>query len=330
MKFRIGFDSSDKEKLFQYWDEILENHVWSYSEGKFLRMFEEKWSEYVGASAVAVSNWSRAAEIILQYYGVGKGSVVACPSNTFMATPLSILHADARVQFIDCNRYDLCLSFEHLKEQAREQKPDAVYVVHIGGHIAFEIEKIAQWCKENDIILIEDCAQAHGAQWNGKKAGTWGDVGIYSFYSTKTISTGEGSMIVSHNRALIDYVREYRDYGKPEYRISGQNARLSEFAAALGCVEVDRLPDIVEWKNEYAEKHLDPRFWSSKLNLPAGMTSGLYKYIVFEQIENSTGRVYDQPCHRILTFEDTVRLPNTDWVSKNHSCVPLFYKGAEL
>jgi hypothetical protein len=99
---------------------------------------------------------------------------------------------------------------------------------------------------------------------------------------------------------------------------------MSEFTAALGCIEVTRLDEIVAWKNEYAEKKLDPEF-TNHLKLPKGMRSGYYKYIVFDPIQNSTGKVYDNPCHQIMNRD--YELPNSDWIAKNHWCVPLYYKG---
>ncbi len=98
---------------------------------------------------------------------------------------------------------------------------------------------------------------------------------------------------------------------------------MSEFTAALGLVQAERMEEIVAWKNEHARRHLDP-VHPDRLELPEGMTSGLYKYIVFAAIEQSTGRVYDQPCHRIMGRPDD--LPNTDWVAENHWCVPLYYR----
>ena len=99
---------------------------------------------------------------------------------------------------------------------------------------------------------------------------------------------------------------------------------MSEFSAAVGLVQAERLEEIVAWKNSVARTHLDPNH-PSRLRLPEGMTSGLYKYVVFERLEASTGRVYDTPCHHVLG--DRVELPNTEWVARNHSCVPLYYHG---
>ena len=139
-------------------------------------------------------------------------------------------------------------------------KPRAAFLVHIGGHIAFEVEEIARYCTENGIFLIEDCAHAHGAGWHDRRAGTWGDAGVYSLYATKTISTGEGGVLVSRRPEVVAHARDFRNYGKPSYEVPGLNFRMSEFTAALGLVQIERLPEIVAWKNGTAREWLDPQY----------------------------------------------------------------------
>ena len=321
MRFTIGFEKEDTERLYSHWNKIIETQQWS--EGGFTKLFEEKWSAYNQSHSVAFSSWSGAALVALEFFNVA-GKTVLCPSNTFMATPLSIIKAGGTVQFVDCNKEDLCLSLDDLRGKIDLFKPVAAWVVHIGGHIAFQIEEIASLCKERGVILIEDCAHAHGASWHGRKPGTWGAAGVYSFYATKTISTGEGGMLVTDNTDLVEFAKEYRNYGKFSYRVQGLNYRMSEFTAAVGCVQVDRLDEIVAWKNHFADKHLHPKFLN-RVTLPEAMISGYYKYIVFDPIENSTGKVYDRACHQIMNMP--CELPNTEWVARNHWCVPLYYKG---
>ena len=319
-RFAIGFDPRDRSRLHALIDEVIDSGQWS--EGEMTRRFEDAWRAYQGVEAVACSSWAGGAMAVLDFAGV-QGETVLCPSNTFMATPLAAIHAGAQVQFVDCNREDLCMSFADFEAKAARHKPRAAFLVHIGGHIAFETEAIAAYCAENGIFLIEDCAHAHGAEWNGRRAGTYGDAGVYSLYATKTITTGEGGVVVSSRPEVIEHARAFRNYGKPLYEVEGLNFRMSEFTAALGLVQIERLPEIVAWKNAVARRELDPA-WSSRLELPEGMTSGLYKYIVLEWLERSTGRVYDEPCHRIMGHH--VELPNSDWVARNHSCVPLYYR----
>ena len=256
-KFTIGFNHRDRERLHTLWDEIFNSQHWT--EGKYTTQFEEIWAKWNGLPSVAFSNWAGGAMAALDYVNV-RGATVLCPSNTFMATPLSVIKAGGDVQFVDCNRDDLCMSFNDFVRKAEQYKPKAAWLVHIGGQIAFEVEKIADFCRSEGIWLLEDCAHAHGAKWNGHKPGTWGDVGIYSFYATKTISTGEGGMLVTKNEDLVEFAKKYRNWGKFDYKIQGLNYRMSEFTAAIGCVQTDRMNDIVAWKNEYAQKNLDPNY----------------------------------------------------------------------
>ena len=319
-RFAIGFDDRDRARLHELWDGIFDSNQWS--EGRLTAQFEEAWAAWNGLPAVAFGGWSGGALAALDFAGV-RGETVLCPSNTFMATPLATVNAGARVEFVDCNREDLCMSFEDFERKVAEHKPRAAWLVHIGGHIAFDSERIAELCRAEGIFLIEDCAHAHGAHWDGRKPGSYGDAGIYSFYATKTISTGEGGMLVTRSDELIEHARPFRNYGKPDYRVPGLNLRMSEFTAAIGVVQTERLDEIVDWKNEVARTQLDPQH-PGRLQLPDGMVSGFYKYVTFDPIERSTGKVYDEPCHRIMG--SSVDLPNTDWVAQNHWCVPLYYR----
>jgi perosamine synthetase len=319
-RFGIGFDERDRARLHELWDEVITSQRWS--EGPLTERFEAAWSAWNGLPAVATSSWTGAAMAALEFAGV-RGETVLCPSNTFMATPLAAVHAGAQVAFVDANRDDLCMSFADFEAKVARHKPRAAFLVHVGGHIAFEVERIAELCRAEGIFLIEDCAHAHGASWNGRRPGSWGDAGLWSFYATKTVSTGEGGMLVSRHDELIDFARAFRNYGKPEHAVAGLNFRLSEFTAALGLVQTERMEEIVAWKNDAARRWLDP-VHPGRLQLPDGMISGLYKYIVFDALERSTGKVYDEPCHRIMGH--AVDLPNADWIAHNHWCAPLYYR----
>lgn len=208
----------------------------------------------------------------------------------------------------------------------------AVIIVHIGGHIAFEIEKIAKYCEKHHIALIEDCAHAHGAEWNKKTAGSYGLAGSYSFYATKTMPLGEGGMIVSKDQDLIAWMKKFRNYGKEvvngtivTYPMKeGFNYRINEFTAALGIVQMEHLPVILEWKRALAQKF--DKIFDNRVILPEGMTSGYYKYIVFDQdLSEETGKVFNYTDFGNEIEGIQIDLPNSYWVAAHHKCAPIYY-----
>ena len=323
----LPFEEEYRKKYYKLLDEVFESNFWS--DGKMTRMFEEKFEEYTGLPSCAVTSGG-AGLSIFEYIGV-RGYDVIVPANTFWATTQAAKMAGANIIYADCNKEDLCLSYEDL---IRKVTPDtkAIVVVHIGGHIAFDIDKIAKFCNEKKIALVEDCAHAHGAEWNGKSAGSWGIAGSYSFYATKTMPLGEGGMVVSKNRELIDWMKKFRNYGKEvingnvvTYPLkTGFNYRINEFTSALGIIQLERLPMILEWKTELAEKY--NKIFDNRVKIPEGMKSGYYKYIVFDYaIKEETGKVFNKTDFGNEIEGKLVDLPNSYWIAEHHKCVPIYY-----
>ncbi len=323
----IPFEEEYRKRFYELENQIFESNYWS--EGKMLRKFEEKFGQYVKLGARALSSGGAGLLAILDYIGIA-GKDVLVPSNTFWADARAVKLAGGNPIYVDCNKDDLCMSFEDMKAKITENTR-AVIIVHIGGHIAFQIEKIAEYCKRKDIYLVEDCAHVHGAWWNGKTGGHYGFAGAYSFYATKTMPLGDGGMVVSKNNDFLNWVEKYRNYGKEVidkhvyYRIeNGFNYRLSEFSAALGIVQLERLPRILEWKRELAEKY--DYIFENRLKFPDGMVSGYYKYIVFDTLlKQETGQVFGMSDlgHKITNMD--VYVPNSEWIAEHHKCVPIYY-----
>ena len=280
---------------------------------------------------MAVSSGGAALAALYEWVGV-KGREVVVPANTFWATAVAAKRAGAHVIYADCNRDDLCLSADHL-EQLLSERTAAVCVTHVGGHIAFQIDRIASLCKEAGVALIEDCAHAHGASYRGKSAGSWGVGGAFSFYATKTMPLGEGGAVATRDKELADWVRGFRNYGKDvrEGQVyyasdSGFNYRMPEVVAALGNVQLDRLPMILSWKRELAQKF--DEVFDRRLSLPEGMESGYYKYIVFDyDLKQKTGQVYGPRDlgYNIDEDAEVISLPNSDWIAEHHACAPIWY-----
>ena len=323
---KIFMEDEYISKFFEYEKEIFEDGFWSC--GSKNELFEKKFGEKVNLFSRTVSSGGTGLYSILKYINV-EGMEVILPTNTFIADAYAIKMAGGKVVYADCNKEDLCLSFNDMKKKITKNTK-AVVVVHIGGHIAFQINEIADYCREKGIYLIEDCAHAHGASWNGKSAGSFGFAGFYSFYATKTLPLGEGGMVVSQNEEFINWFEKFRNYGKRVedgkvlYDLAeGFNFRMNEFNAALGLVQLERLDEILERKRKLAAKY--DQIFDKRVVFPEGMQSGYYKYIAFDvNLTEETGRVFGikDLCHNVEKLD--LELPNSIWVAEHHRCVPIY------
>jgi len=315
---QIPFGREDREKYFKNINHIFDSNFWS--EGDLIKEFEKKFGDYTGTKALGVTNGGAALLALLEYVNVRDKEVIV-PTNTFMATPLAVKWAGGKPVFCDCNKEDLCMSASALEKKITSNTK-AVMVVHIGGHIAFDILKIKAICEAHKIPLLEDCAHAHGAIYNGQMAGSFGLGGGYSFYATKTMTTGEGGVVVTKDEGMHEFVKKFRNYGKFDYKVRAFNFRLNEFTAALGLVQFERLPEILKWKRELAAKY--DQIFPNRVKFPSGMTSGYYKYIAFEKKLNvETGKVYGELCHDFMGVKED--FPNSEWVKLNHVCPPIYH-----
>src|SRR4051794_33522063 len=164
-KFAIGFDERARPRLHELWDGVIDSQRWS--EGPLTDAFEQAWASHNGLPAVAFGGWSGGALAALEFADVRGGETVLVPSNTFMATPLAVLHAGGKPEFVDCNREDLCMSFEDFERKVAEHKPKAAILVHIGGEIAFDSRRDGPPCPAGGMFLIQGWAPAPRASRDG-------------------------------------------------------------------------------------------------------------------------------------------------------------------
>lgn len=323
----IPFEKEYREKFYQLEEKIFDSNFWS--EGNMQATFEQKFGEYVKLGARAVSSAGAGLYAVLEYLNV-RGYDVILPANTFWADERAIQMAGGNIIFADCNKEDLCMSVEDL-ERKITPNTKVVVVVHIGGHIAFDIDRIVELCERKGIILVEDCAHVHGGWWNGKTGGHYGFAGVYSFYATKTMPLGDGGMIVSRDEKFLNWVEKFRNYGKEVknghvyYKLSnGFNFRINEFTAALGIIQTERLPMILEWKRKLAAKY--DQLFDNRLKLPEGMESGYYKYIVFDTpLKQETGQVFGTGDLGDVIMGVDANVPNSHWITEHHKCAPIYY-----
>jgi len=317
---KIPVERQHRDRFYQLCEQVFESNY--LSEGPMVDRFERAFAGAVGPAfaAAAVCNWGAGMLAVLEHLKVAGGEVIV-PSNTFMACVRAVERSGATPVLADCRRDDLCLSAEAV-EALIGPKTRAVMLVHIGGHLAFDADRIADICGAHGVPLVEDCAHCHGAEWDGRRGGCWGAAGVYSFYATKTMPTGEGGMVVSRDADLMAYVRKWRNYGKFDYKIAGYNGRMNELTAAFGLVQLERLDEILAFKRSLAAKY--DQIFDNRVRFPDGMQSGYYKYVVFDTpLSDQTGKVFGDPCH--LHMDGRWDLPNTDWVSSHHACAPIYY-----
>jgi len=324
---RIDLDANVRKRFHSLCEEVFDSGF--LSDGPMLRRFEAVFSELSGLNAVAVCNGGAALQALFERIGVS-GREVIVPANTFWATAAAARRAGGRLVYADCERDDLCMSLDDLQRKTGPNTA-AVCITHIGGHIAFRIEEIAEFCRSRDIPLVEDCAHAHGATFKGRSAGSWGMAGAYSFYATKTMPLGEGGMIVTSNTELEEWLKRHRNYGKIVENGSvrytspdGFNYRMNEITAALGLAQAESLPAVLEWKRTLAAKY--DQIFENRVRLPQGMRSGYYKYIVFDQeLTEETGKVFARSDFGNEIEGVACDLPNSWWVAEHHRCAPIWH-----
>jgi dTDP-4-amino-4,6-dideoxygalactose transaminase len=248
---------------------VLESGRVNYWTGAEGRAFEEEFATYTGAEhAVAVANGTVALELALEALGIGPGDDVIVPSRTFVGTASAVIARGARPVFADVDRTSGNLTVDTI---AAAMTPDTrcVIPVHVGGWPC-DMEAIMAFANQHELLVVEDCAQAHGARWNGRHVGTFGHAGAFSFCQDKIMTTaGEGGMLITNSDATYQFAWEYRDHGRSmeameraallgghefKYMVDsfGTNWRMTEVQAAIGRVQLGKLDEWVEIRRRNA------------------------------------------------------------------------------
>ena len=208
----------------------------SYVLGKEVKNFEKNFSNYLGINfSVGVSNGTDAIILALQAINVKKGDEIITTSHTAFATIAAIVDVGAKPVFVDIKEDDFTIDVTKVEKKITK-KTKAIIAVHIYGN-PVDIKKLIKIKKKNKITLIEDCAQAHGAEYDKKKVGTFGDFSCFSFYPTKNLSTfGDGGMVSTNNKKMYQKLKLLREYGWIKKNLSiqkGSNKRLDELHAGI-------------------------------------------------------------------------------------------------
>lgn len=223
--------------------------------GKFVHEFEEAFSKYIGVShALAVSNGTAALHTSVASLGIGPGDEVITTPFSFVATATSILHNNAIPIFGDIDLETLNLDPETIPERITP-RTKAILVVHLAGHPA-EMDEIMKIAKEHDLAVIEDCAQAIGSEYRGRRVGSIGNIGAFSFYQSKNMTTGEGGMVTTNDESLYRRAKLFIEHGSEEryyHTILGWNYRMTELQAALGVAQLSRIEELNKAREQIAK-----------------------------------------------------------------------------
>ncbi|EIM64656.1 aminotransferase class I/II-fold pyridoxal phosphate-dependent enzyme [Desulfobacter postgatei] len=225
---------------------------WVSSAGKYVTRFEQMFAEFCGTEfGISSSSGTTALHLSLLALGIGPGDEVIVPSFTFISTANAVVYTGATPVFVDSESTTWNIDPQKI-EQAITSRTKAIIPVHIYGHPA-EMFPILEIADKYNLAVIEDAAEAHGALYEGRKTGSLGDMGIFSFYGNKIITTGEGGMVVTDNKELADKIRILRDHGMdPQKRyhhsVLGYNYRMTNIQAALGVGQMERIDQIIEQK----------------------------------------------------------------------------------
>lgn len=220
--------------------------------GPYVAKFEEAFAEFCEVPyAVSCMNGTVAIHLALIGLGIGPGDEVIVPALTFVSSANAVVHAGATPVFADVHPHHWGLDPAAVAEKITP-RTKAVMAVHLYGHPA-DLDPLADLCREHGLALIEDAAEAHGARYKGRRVGSVGAVGTFSFYGNKIMTTGEGGVVTTSDPEVADRMRLYKNHGNdPErrywHKVIGYNYRMTNLQAALGLAQVERAEELLAQK----------------------------------------------------------------------------------
>lgn len=244
------FDEKERNAMNEY----MKSGTWL-MEFKKTREVEKMIAEYTGAKYCSIMpNGTLSLTAALMAFGIGVGDEVIVPDFTMSATANAVEVIGAKAVFVDIERDTLCMDFDKMRE-AITLKTKAVMLVSISGRYGESLFSFIDFCKENNIKLIEDAAQCLGSTFHGKQIGTFGDIGSYSFSVPKIITMGQGGALVTDNKELYDKIVNLRDFGREKsgsdhFIAKGLNLKFTDMQAVIGIEQMKKLPARVLRKKE--------------------------------------------------------------------------------
>lgn len=304
--------------------------------GPRVKEFEDAIAKYVNVNnAIAVSSGTSALMVAMTALGIGLESEVVVPDYSFIAATNVVRFLKAKLILVDINRNTLCLDVERMKEACSKNDVDAVVFINHNGYVGQDLLKVVEYCRENDIKIMEDAACALGQWYNGKHAGTFGDIGCFSFSVPKVITTGQGGMIVTDDGDLALKCRKIIDQGSVTWRKDGYhvgvglNFKFNEILAALGLAQLKNLDRIFAMRrtnyNRFINRGLNLHYYPAEINNGPWMNilldvnaKKLMEKLAKHDIQS---RMYYRPIHQSMGIF-SYNYPEADRVYENTLYLP--------
>jgi len=257
MTIRIPvYKPSITKKEKEYVNECLDSS-WISSKGKFVELFENEFAKKTEVKyATTVSNGTVALHLALLSLGIGGGDEVIVPTFTYIASVNSIHYTGATPVFVDCDPVSWQINPIEVEKKITN-KTKAIMVVHLYGQ-SCDMKSICDIANRRNLFVVEDCAEAFGTKFNDQHVGTFGDIATYSFFGNKTITTGEGGMVVTNNETLYERAKHLKSQGLADHRqywhdTIGYNYRLTNIACAIGLAQLERSNSLLLRKRQIAD-----------------------------------------------------------------------------
>ena len=340
MKIPINIPIVGKEEIIAV-TSILKNGALTSATnlgGKHVQNFEKSAASFVNSKyAVAVNSGTAALQAALYALDIKKDDEVLVPSFTFVATANAVVSTGAKPVFVDILKENYTIDPDDLEKKITK-KTRAIIPVHLYGNVA-HIERLREISKKYNIPIIEDSAQSLGSTYKGKHTGTFFEMGCYSMYPAKVMTSGEGGFIVTNNKNLHDKLLMIRNHGMVhgyDTRIFGLNLRLPEINAAIATVQMKKLPKFLKSRKNNA-KLLSKLISDLKVTLPIERKNenvNWYLYTISTDKRNillkklnekgiGAASYYPTPIHKTPFYKLKIKLPVTDWASSHVLSIPI-------
>jgi len=284
IKFNDLFEQYSKIKLEV--DEAISSVIrdTAFIGGKYVEKFEENFAQYHESKfCLGVANGTDALEIAIESLNLKKGSEIIVPANSFISSAECVVRLGYKLVFCDVYPSNYTIDLDDLSKKINNNT-SAIIAVHLYGHPC-EMDVIMKLCKKKDIKIIEDCAQAHGAEYKGKKVGTFGDLGCFSFYPGKNLGAyGDGGAITTNIESLFISCKMIANHGRIEkynHEFPGRNSRLDGIQAAILDVKLKYLDDWINSRNKVAQHYLDNLVDINEIILPQKSNNVRHSYHLF-------------------------------------------------